>query len=119
MGTFKTTIGVGNAEGGQMQDVEVMADTGATHTVLPASLLQSLNVQPEDDVLLAFGNGVDEVWQSGIATLAYGGRRRQCPVIFCPHDEFLLGATTLEIFNLAVDPLNMQLVPTRLRGRIG
>ena len=119
MGTFKTTIGVGNTNGGELRDVEVMVDTGATHTVLPAALLETLDVQPEDEVLLAFGNGADEVWQSGIATVAYDGRRRQCPVIFCPHDEFLMGATTLEIFNLAVDPVNIQLVPTRLHGRIG
>ena len=97
----------------------MLVDTGATHTVLPASLLEALNVQAEEEVVLAFGNGADAVWPLGIATVAYDGRRRQCPVIFCPHDEFLLGATTLEIFNLAVDPVNLQLVPTRLRGRIG
>ena len=119
MGTFTTTVGFGDTNGGELHDVELLVDTGATHTMLPATLLRSWNVQPLEEVTLAFADGEEAVWPMGMATVAYDGRRRPCPVIFCPHEQFLLGATTLEIFNLSVDPVNRQLVPTRLRGRIG
>ena len=40
-----------------------------------------------------------------------------CPVIFGPEDQYLLGATTLEIFNLMVDPVAGELIPRVLRAR--
>ena len=119
MSTFFTTVGVGDTNGGELRNVELLVDTGAAHTMLPAAFLRKLNVEPLENVLLAFADGEQAVWPVGMATLAYQGRLRQCPVVFCPHEQFLLGATTLEIFNLAVDPVNQQLVPTTLMGRIG
>ena len=119
MGTFFTTVGIGDTNGGEIRNVELLVDTGAAHTMLPAPLLRQLNVEPLENVLLSFADGQQAVWPLGMATIACQGRLRQCPVIFCPHEQFLLGATTLEIFNLTVDPVNKQLVPTTLRGRIG
>ena len=119
MGTFVNTVGVGDTNGGELRNVELLVDTGAAHTMLPATFLRQLNVEPLENVLLAFADGEQAVWPVGMATLAYQGRLRQCPVVFCPHEQFLLGATTLEIFNLAVDPVDQQLVPTTLIGRIG
>ena len=40
-----------------------------------------------------------------------------CPVYFCPNEEFLLGATTLEAFGLMVDPLEAGLLPKPVRAR--
>ena len=36
---------------------------------------------------------------------------RPCPVIFGPDGNYLLGASTLEAFNLVVDPVGEQLLP--------
>ena len=41
MGTFNVLIGVGHPSGGDLTEVLALADTGATHTVLPASLYWS------------------------------------------------------------------------------
>jgi hypothetical protein len=39
MGMFDVTIAVGNKDGGDLHEVDVTVDTGAFHTVLPASLM--------------------------------------------------------------------------------
>ena len=49
--------------------------------------------------------------------LYIGPDNRRCPVIFGVEDEYLLGATTLEIFNLAADPVNETLVNVVRRAR--
>ena len=37
MGTFNVLIGVGHPSGGDLTEVLALVDTGATHTMLPAS----------------------------------------------------------------------------------
>ena len=44
MGTVKVTIGVGDPQGRQFEDVEVVVDTGSTYTAVPRELLQRLGV---------------------------------------------------------------------------
>lgn len=40
----------------------------------------------------------------GEAQFRIDNRERACPVIFGPEGQYLLGATTLQIFDLMVDP---------------
>lgn len=47
----------------------------------------------------------------GIARLAIDERERPCPVVFCSADAYMLGASTLEIFNLSADWVNGWLLP--------
>ena len=47
MGTVKVTIGVGDPQGRQFEDVEVVVDTGSTYTAVPRELLQRLGVPVE------------------------------------------------------------------------
>ena len=42
------------------------------------------------------------------------GRTLPCPVIFGAENQYLLGATTLEIFELMVAPVAAELVPRKL-----
>ena len=54
------------------------------------------------------------VWRSGLAGqrhLNIDGEEWPCPVIFGPDGNYLLGASTLEIFNLVVDPAGERLLP--------
>ena len=46
MGVFEVEVGVGNPGGGALTQVAAMVDTGAVHSMLPASLLTQLNVTP-------------------------------------------------------------------------
>ena len=52
---------------------------------------------------------------SGQARIAYNGVERVCPVLFGEEDIYLLGATTLEILKLMVDPMNQELVSAHKR----
>ena len=42
MGKLVVTIGVGDQQGGQFEDLEVTVDTGSTFTAVPRTLLQML-----------------------------------------------------------------------------
>ena len=49
MGIFHVRIGVGHPVEGEMIDVLALVDTGATHTIIPASLLQQiLHIEPKE-----------------------------------------------------------------------
>ena len=111
MGTFEVPIGVGHMIYGDTVDVLALVDTGATDTVLPESLLEQLQVQPDNKVLSVLGNGDIEELDAGQVRVAYNGLERVCPVVFGAEGIHLLGATTLEIFRLVVDPVNQVLAP--------
>ena len=59
MGKLVVTIGIGDQQGRQFEDLEVTVDTGSTFTAVPRALLQRLEVVTLEDALLA----VDPVGQ--------------------------------------------------------
>ncbi len=111
MGRFAVTIGVGHPYRGVLAEVEAVVDTGATHSMIPASLLEALGVQAYTDRMVGFANGTVETRPLGVARIAYGGEEWPCPVFFGPEDQYLLGATALEALGLVVDPTGERLVP--------
>ena len=118
MSTFEVAVRVGHMLYGDMVHVTALVDTGATHTVLPAPLLHQLGVEPDMRVQVAYVDGEIRETDSGQARIAYNGVERVCPVIFGEEEIYLLGATTLEILKLMVDPVNQELVsapPMRAR----
>ena len=46
MGTFGVTIEIGDPQGQRFEAMNALVDTGATYTVVPASLLVRLSVTP-------------------------------------------------------------------------
>ena len=112
MGTFTTSIEIGDPEGRRWQSVDVLVDTGATFTMLPRSLLEHLGVRPEDKVPFELVDGRSVEFDVGETTVRIGNRVRTTVVIFADNGvEPLLGAYTLEAFLLAVDTVNRRLVP--------
>ena len=113
MGAVYQTIEVGSLQGGAMIELDTVVDTGAADSALPSGMLAELGIFPDEEIscIPADGSAVD--WGYGSAMLRIDGRQWPCPVIFGPDDleSYLLGATTLEIFKLAVDPVNNRLRP--------
>ena len=111
MGRFQVSIGIGHPRGGDFIDVQAVVDTGATHTVLPQSLLDQLHINPvyHRDVVMA--DGSIRSMGLGEARMSYGGQQWTCPVLFGVEGKYLLGSTTLEICNLVVDPVHQRLTP--------
>ena len=114
MQRFTVAAAVGHPRGGELRAVRPVVDTGADHAMLPASLLAQLDLAPQERLLFALADGRRAEYGIGTARFALGGRERPCPVVFGPDNRYLLGASTLEIFNLAVDPVEQCLRPEEL-----
>ena len=113
MGDFSVQVYVGHPYDleGDMRPVEAVVDTGASDSMFPASLLEALHVEPEGQFRCFYANGASEFRNYGEAAIRLDGRSKICPVIFGLDNQFLLGATTLEFFKLAVDPVGQELIP--------
>ena len=120
MGHVHVEMKVGHPSGGDMMAVsEVMVDTGATHTILPESLLKQLHVEPVTQMSVRYADGSMGVCPCGQAKIALQGSDVElvCMVIFGAKDTYLVGATTLENFGMMVDPVGISLVPRTIKGR--
>ena len=112
MGTFWVDLEIGDPRSTRFEMINALVDTGATYTVLPASLLRSLDVAPVDRQSFILANGQRIHRDIGETTVRIDGRTRTTLVVFSEEDSHaLLGAYTLEAFSLAADPVNRRLVP--------
>ena len=111
MGVFTVPIEVGNPGGGDMIGVSVVVDTGSAHSMLPESLLTQTRIQPMLENSFRFADGNEQTMGVGFCLIVWEGTQAICPVIFGPEGKYLMGATTLEIFDLAVEPGEHRLVP--------
>ena len=113
MGTFRVTIGIGHPHGGDLHPVTALVDTGATHSMMPESLLDALRLAPHKNMRFRMADGNRVEYGIGEARFRIAEAERTCNVIFGPEGRYLLGATTLEDFDLMVDPTSPEprLVP--------
>ena len=114
MGTFTVSIQVGDLAGGQFIQVAALVDTGSSDTVLPREILEALGITAVDRFAYSLADETVVEYEVGEARLRLDGRERTTQVVFGPEGVTpLLGATTLQLFHLGVDPLQEQLVPVR------
>lgn len=112
MGTLQIEVEIGNAAGTQFETVEVMVDTGATFTQVPAELLRRLGVEVGERVPVRLGDGRLSLDEVGDTYIRLAGKTFITPVIFGREGEpNLLGVVALERALLAVDPAGQRLVP--------
>ena len=114
MDTFNVTLIIGHPDGGDRAEVSAAVDRGALHTTLPASLLTQMRIQPVLKQSFRYADGRERMLGVGLCRIVLQGEQFDCPVIFGPEDQYLLGATTLDIFALAADPVNHTPVPVTL-----
>lgn len=110
---FQVAIAVGHPDGGDLSPVNPIVDTGAAHSMLPASLLAGLHLAPLEHPEFILADGSAATYGFGIARFKIDRRERPCPVIFGPEGNYLLGASALAIFNLLVDPHRKELLTAR------
>ena len=112
MGTLLVSLEVGDPQGEQFETVEALVDTGATYSTLPASTLRRLGVSPHTRGLFRLADGSRIERDVGQTWVRLEGRGAIVPVIFGDEDaQPLVGAVTLEIFLLGVDPVEGRLMP--------
>ena len=112
MGTFTTTVEIGDQTGQQFVQIEALVDTGATFTKAPRSLLESLNIPVDRPYTAVLADGRRVPRQQGWVTMRLQGQQFPTAVTFGEEGEpVLLGAMALEHALLAVDPHGQRLVP--------
>ena len=95
--------------------LELLVDTGAFFSVVPASVLEALGVSRMERQTFQLADGTRRTYEVGEATFAFGGRPATSKVVFAPEGVTpLLGALTLESLGLMVDPVTRELLPMRL-----
>lgn len=111
MGTFSVMLDVRNNNGGEWASVAALVDMGASYTVIGEDVLASLGIQPDEKEQFQLGDDSVVEWNIGEVRLRLGGSERTSPIVFGPPGVSpLLGALTLQIFRLTVDPVNERLV---------
>ena len=115
METFKCPLRISSMDGHKVQDIEVVVETGAFYTMLPASLLVGLGIKPRGKrrVPQTDGRGIDLDY--GQAWVSMDGESEITLAVFGEDDsQALLGPYTLDGLALAVDPIEQRLVPKTL-----
>ena len=110
MGTFNVDLWVGSLFAEEGATVSALVDTGATNTVLPASLLQGLGIEPVETRFARVADGRRVELQTAWARFSVQGRNAVARVAFGPEGQYLMGATTLEDLALVVDPVDQRLI---------
>jgi predicted aspartyl protease len=117
------------AEPERRRELELLVDTGAMLSIIPALVLEELGIQRIATRRFRGFDGRGVQRQIGAATFRYGGQTAGASVVFGePGDVTLLGVTAQEALGYQVDPVTGRLrrvellmvtpfpVPERRRG---
>lgn len=111
MGMFTVNLRI-IGPNGVTEDVDALVDTGANRTALPVGLLRRLGVVPQENALFRMATGAIVEMETGEMEVELDGRRKTIPIVFnADAAQPLLGVTLLEIFHLAIDPVERRLTP--------
>jgi predicted aspartyl protease len=111
VGTFHVTIEVGDPQGRRYEAVEALVDTGATYTVVPASMLRRLGATPHTRAPFELADGRQRELEVGRSWVRIGVKAELTLVAFGDEGvEPMLGAYAMERFLLAPDPVRRRLV---------
>jgi clan AA aspartic protease len=112
MGTFTVRIEVAALSGDRFIATDALVDTGATYSLLPRKILRDLGVKPIDRIPFQLADERQVEYNIGEVRIRLDGHQRVAVVVFGDDETApLIGATTLELFSLAVDPIKRRLVP--------
>jgi len=115
LGYVKVKAKIWNVEKKEnIKEIELLADTGAIYTVLPRSLLESLNVKVIGRRKFKLANNQLIEREVGIVGIEIQGIKTHTITIFGDEGIYLLGVVTLEELGLEVDPIKGELKPLEL-----
>ena len=96
-------------------DVEMTVDSGAIYSVVPSHALRAISVDPERTETFWLADGRSVKRRVGHVVVEIQGSEGISRVIFGRRgDAALLGALTLEVLGLSLDPLKRRLRPLKL-----
>ena len=119
MGFVHVTVRIANAfDATKAETLEMLVDTGALYSVVPATLLARLGIETShsEEFELADGRVIDR--HLAMAHLTVNDRKALTYVIFGePSDSILLGVVTLEELGYTINPSSGTL--ERIQFRLG
>lgn len=102
-------------DGGAAKCRSFLVDSGAVYSVVPASDLREIGIQPTRRERFTLANGESIERDVGEVGFRFQGRAATSPVVFGEAaDVFLLGAVTLETLGYVLDPFRRELRPLRM-----
>ena len=112
MGTFTHPITIPAANGDDRETLEALVDTGSTFASIPSPILERLGVEPYRNIRLRLADGRVEEQAIGRVLADLNGESEIIVCVFAdPDAPSIIGAVTLELFLLGVDPVDQRLVP--------
>ena len=115
LGTVKLTIQVGDPQGLQFEELDVIAGTRSTYTAVPRATLERLGVPVERSLPSETADGRIVPVDVGQTIIRLQGLEFHTQVIFAePGQPSLLGTVTLEEAALTLDPVAERLIPKTL-----
>ncbi|MBI5325016.1 MAG: aspartyl protease family protein [Ignavibacteriae bacterium] len=101
----------------KQKDINMLVDSGASYSLLRNTVWQDLGLNPLREMEFVLGNGtrINRKVSECFLKLESINSEGHSPVILGEKgdDENLLGAVTLQIFGLVLDPLNRIIKPMR------
>lgn len=113
MGMTKVLAKVSKA--GKSKEVEFLVDSGATYTLLPEKVCKEFRLKPMREMSFSLADGTTITRKISEIHFEYKGLDGTTPVIIGEEgDEPLLGALTLEILGLVLNPFKRELVAMKM-----
>ena len=115
VGTFYADFTLWNQDRTRSRALNGLVDTGASYTMVPASILEDLGIERFDTRTFSLADGSRRRFSLGWVEMELEGRPGFVYVIFGDEGvKILLGATALEAYGLAADAKNRRLIPGEL-----
>ena len=115
VGTFSVDFTIWNRDRTESRTLNGVVDTGASYTLVPASILEELRIEREYSETFSLADGSRREFSVGRLDMELEGMTRNVYVVFgTGGSRILLGAMALEIFALAADAKYRRLVPAEL-----
>ena len=115
VGTFYVDFVIWNQDKSRSRTLNGLVDTGASYTLVPASILEELGIERVESRLFSLADGSKQELSIGWAEMELDGQSSPVSVVFSLDSrKILLGAMALESFALAADAKNRRLIPAEL-----
>lgn len=100
---------------GKQATLRFLVDSGATYTLLPHQVWQTIELAPKRSVVFTLADGTTVERQVSECHITLPEGEAHTPVVLGqPGDEALLGVVTLEILGLILNPFSRVLQPMRM-----
>lgn len=112
MGAFEIDVEVSHRLRNDFRKCAIVVDTGATFSILPASMLADMGIQPDggEPIPVTLGDNREVRYPIGEVRFRVDNTERTSPVLFGADGMYLFGAVSLESFHLIPDTTNARLI---------